>query len=176
MRIGLLSACLVGGLASGTAWAEPGPIGTYLMDQKVSMFSFGMLRLELQLQRLQGELGGSFFSAHYDWDANRINLVAVFDYETLTKERCKEYVNQIKSRGAINPETGQSMFGDASIYANFFSDIGFDLKSKPEHIEAKLDKIIAIQVTLHESSFVDSDGISLRCSSDLVSSQIMYSE
>jgi hypothetical protein len=37
--------------------ADPGPVAGYLMDQKVSIFSFGMLRLGIELKQIQERLG-----------------------------------------------------------------------------------------------------------------------
>ena len=154
MRVGfwlLISASLLGSSARGPAFADPGPIGDYLMNQKVSIFSFGMLRLNMELQRLQEQLGGGgFMSPHYDWDKNRIKIVGVFEEQALTKEQCKYFIGYIKSRAGINPDTGKLVLGDGSMYASLFSDIGFELKSKPENIDARLDEIITVQVNLLE--------------------------
>ena len=103
----------------------------------------------------------------------------MFEKQTLTQEQCKSFIDYIKFQGGIYPDTGKSVLGDASMYAALFSDIGFELKSKPDKLESRLDEIITIRVNLLEStvSTVDSPGAELlSCESDLLSNRIMYSQ
>lgn len=148
----LMWSCLLGALFRAPAAADPGPIGSYLMSQKASLFSFGMLRLDMALQRVHEQLSaGGFISAYYNWDKNRIEITGLFENQVLSKERCKYFIDYIKSHGGIDPSTGRPVMGDASTYSVLFNDIGFELKSKPDDMESRLAEIIKLRITLLQS-------------------------
>ena len=148
--------------------AEPGPIGLYLMSKEVSLFSFGLFRLNEYIDELETEHAANFL-ASYVWDENRIRLWAVsFNRQiSATKDNCTELMRAIRVHGSVNPNTGKPDFDDDSKYSGFFQPMGYSEKNEPENLRQKMDQIFEIHVRINDKS-----GNTIYCKGPLFSNKV----
>jgi hypothetical protein len=151
------------------ARAEPGPVVEYLMGTPVSLFSFGMYRLTEDVRLLNSQ-HPAFFTAGYDWDANRI-IVSAFSVNrdfAATKENCSSLINAMRTNGLINVETGQPFEGfKNSRYGDLFDPIGFARKDAPAQHLDKIDEIIELKAIIRK------DDSHISCEGPLLSRKIL---
>jgi hypothetical protein len=145
----------------GPAVAEPGPNVSKLMNEPVSLFSFGLYRLgetvfnlfDSRYPRplaapLSGEQAYST-SVSYDWDANRI-LIRMMQFEERPagwdlEEECQQVFSTARSAAFINIETGEPRAeSGASWFADHFTPIGYGTKDLPDDITVQIDQIIEL--------------------------------
>jgi hypothetical protein len=159
--------CLV--LAAAPAHADPGPTVKYLIDDAVSSFTLGMLRIELRLDELYRNSPGIAF-VDYDWDKNRILLIftAPLGIEP-TKENCREAINKLRTQGGVNPNTGQLLLADGSFYSAGFRPIGYEQKKEPKNLRNEIDEIIEVHAFLGGGS-----GEKVSCQGALLSNTILF--
>lgn len=152
--VGVWTAICICLLQVNTATAGPDANTNYFMEEKVSLFSFGMFRLEQDLKGLTDNTdfpsGFNSISASYDWDSDEINIAITSFYaiETATdaREKCKLAINKVRTSCGINMETGKpyEFLGGESFCAGNFSRIGFQKATDPEKL-LEMDKKIRIQ-------------------------------
>ena len=105
-RVRLLFTLLILATFGLSAKAEPTPTVKEFMNTPVSLFSMGLLRLEIALQREMQE-GETVVS--YDWDSNRINLsffesivygekACINLTEAGCKNRCKDFFKRLQRK------------------------------------------------------------------------------
>lgn len=145
----------------GPAAAEPGPNVNKLMNQPVSLFSFGLYRLEETVFNLFGARSPRALTAplygeqaystavSYDWDANRIQI-RMMQFEERPagwdlEEECRQVFSTARSAAFINVETGEPRAASGSSwFGEHFTPIGYGMKGLPDDIAAQIDKIIEL--------------------------------
>ncbi|MGI9489332.1 MAG: hypothetical protein ACR2RF_26280 [Geminicoccaceae bacterium] len=168
MKFGLITICLL--MLGSPLSADPGPVGTYLMNKEVSLFSFGLFQLDNNLNDLSEEHAANF-SATYDWDANRILLNAYSHGATLpTTENCRLLVEAIRTNGWVSTFTGEPWLS-YSRYANFFAPIGFENANAPDDWASRLDQIFLIKISLWRDQADDEPEV--RCEGSLLSTDVL---
>lgn len=126
--------------------AGPDQTTQHLIGDSASMLDFGILRIDLLLQK--DNLG----FANYDWDANRITVQALlFERPPTTSETendpekwCAEWVSRVRLTGGINTKTGEP-FGKSSFFASRFGHEGFSRNSEPDDLLQQIDKLINLE-------------------------------
>jgi hypothetical protein len=154
--------------------AEPNSVVNYLIRQEVSLFSFGVFRLDAEVRSLASD-HPAYFSADYDWDANRIRLHALSLAGSMgpTQENCRKLIRAMRSRGRIDPDTGNPIIATMknSSYANLFEPIGFSLKNAPEERLQKIDQIIELHADIYSE-----DGQHVACHGPLRSTDVLFED
>lgn len=146
----------------GLCVAEPTPSISYLMKTPVSMFDFGMHRLNIylaekvknRLEELTREVSVTDSKlnvrASYDWAKNRIIIgtgtMTSFNDVKTAKKLCKSITQSIKNHLNVFA-TGPAVYG-ISLLGVFFSHIGYESTSEPESLAKELETITEIQVSL----------------------------
>ena len=71
--------------------AEPGPVGTWLMNEPASLWDLGMLRLEEYISEMkETHLQVNYTEdINYDWDENRIMIQFYAKKEEFEKENAR---------------------------------------------------------------------------------------
>lgn len=128
-----LTPILLLGICSA-AQAEPGPSVRLLMNRPVSLFSWGLYRLDLEIERTFGRTSGGFefrapltgrktypTSVVYDWAKNRI-IIRLYSAKRSdnAEEECKQLLESIRSMSSISSDLPHSFF------AQFFMPKGFE--------------------------------------------------
>ncbi len=124
------------GLSASAAFAEPDDVTRKFMNAKPSLFDFGMVRLDLELQRIGGDLfWPEEFSppwATYDWDSDEVRITAFsfnkFKQEGNAKLGCKNVFDKLRDNAMVNPKTGQLYDVGSksnSLYADLFEHVGY---------------------------------------------------
>lgn len=168
----------------GSAQTVRTPNIIYLMDEPVSLFSFGLYRLEteLMLRRSDLHIYGCFPvpSIEYDWDTNRIKIeLLYFGCEkerywpkNVTDEEIKENTKTaIKTtKGILNIADGKPILNyKNSKLCQMFSHIGYSTENVPKNICKELDAItrIVVEVRVGNKSW--------KGQSDLLGTEILWS-
>jgi hypothetical protein len=163
-------------LAQPTA-ADPGPIVSDLIAHPVSLFSFGLYRLQQGIYQIQTDYF-ALREAFYKWDTNRIVInIEVIGKLDASKANCKKVVNDFRLAGAVDPDKGKLLGQEKqSIYAAFFDDIGFARKNRPKDALSKLDALIEIKVAIISKEGGKDQTKTVECQGPLVSNAILYKE
>jgi len=157
---------------------EPTPAVQYLMNEPVTLFDLGMLRLEQIFKKLaleERELNLNV-TVGYAWKENRI-LIDMYDrrdkVESVQSRKmlCKEDIATLKNFLWISAETGKPPFSPTSRLQELFSHIGFSRKSEPKNIAAELDTITELSVRL----FTKPSDLT-KCKSALLSKEVLFPE
>ncbi len=143
------------------------PVGK-LMRQKVSAFSFGMFRLEKDIQSLLGNLKETdkdIIGARVGYDRERdliiIDLIGAGSESLSDKElekRCKEAFNFLRTYALVEDLKSQGL---PSAFADAFSPVGFTHKNGSQ-IGHRLDSMIVLAYEAKNS----------RCTSELLGGTI----
>ena len=145
--------------------AEPGPVGQWLMNEPASLWTIGMMRLELYIEGWTGlhPLVNYYRGAEYRWDENRINIYAYSFEQKYSKEKCAELISELRDSGLVRDGR---VIGDLenSTYADYFGQIGYQSKTIPKDYHKRLDEIIKVEVRLAGGA----------CEGKLVSKEILY--
>lgn len=144
------------------ARSEPNPTTNYLMDEPISMFTYGMDKIDRSLRNAVKDTG-IFTNAAYNWDQDRIYLNATcFQCETpATEKSCAEIITKIRNSACI--ANGKPVFGNHSCYSAEFAQNGYSKKTRPKDVETSMDQKFIIQVT-----FSNSDIGKLQCEAPLI--------
>lgn len=155
-----IAACVIhSAIWTGAAWAEPGPVGRWLMNQPVSLFSLGLYKVEKDIERAAEQVKYSHAreslasgGARYEWDDNRIVLYGRFIMQAVSNKDgqriCKAFIDEVRYFGGVNPDTGQlNSQGLSSWYALEFDHIGYGVQG-PADWRTKLDRIFVIEVEI----------------------------
>lgn len=161
MKRKLITAALVAGMA-GSAGAEPGPIGQWLMDRPVSLWDWGMMRAKENAQRAADQVAGAtgrwVSVVGYDWDTNEIEIsLSADDYrDDATHANCNAVRHSfIRALAASDlPHNAREEEIREWTYRsidNWFSHEGFEHKSRDELLAEKLARIIYVKVRLRNA-------------------------
>ena len=164
----IIAAAAVAVMLAGPAGAEPGPLGTWLMNQPVTLWDRGMDRASETAARAgktSAPLAGSrrWGHAKYHWDNNEIELWLTITGDTgrITHKRC----NDIR-RGFLRELVyGQLPVRQPAVKElltimidRWFSHSGFARKARDEKLGEKMARIVFVGVRL----FGDQRAISCR--------------
>ena len=149
--------------------AEPGPIGNWLMNEPVTLWDWGMMRMEQAANNAASfaasDDGNGGIWVTYDWDNNEIEIgLAVFNVShTLTHELCNEtrraFIADIvgATPDLIERQEGAVRLGLHLLIGQWFSHHGFQRGSPDEELAEKLARIIFVSAKLI------GDGSSIEC-------------
>lgn len=164
------------GFGDAPAKADPGPIVNWLMNEPVSLFDLGMLRLKKDAEEAVKNLFGAQYTGlvseqylsfvQYDYAKNRIQIG--FDARRsrklkFEKAACKKHLGVARfSMGTV--VEGKVVFRDASDAALNFTHVGYSVESQPKDLAKKLDDIITVEIFMDGGS----------CFGSLVSEDVFY--
>jgi len=160
---------------NASALGDPGPTVTYLMNEPVSMFSFGLYRLGEQMDRDYAR-DNVLASALYSWDRNRIVLTItslMTPPEKVTKDDCRGWLSRVREDFAVAPDTGKPTDPSGSNVSSYFTPDGFSRKDEPQDLAHRLDEIVDISVVIVSSKVPVTK---VECQGALLSSEALFRE
>ncbi len=138
---------------SGRVQADPSPSVRYLMGESVSMFEWGIFRLEARADRFSWDgldIKNQFAHVDYDWAKNQLQVkVVVYPrYQSLQKtparQVCGSLVKQMKSLFGVAP--GFEVVREIDGIGSFFRHKNFDRADVPKTLGADLEAITSLEV------------------------------
>lgn len=180
MKINIIVVLSILLLQSHISSADPSQNIKYLMNEPVSLFDLGILRLNEQVKGLKLTNGGKLESTvDYEWDRNRIRIL-VFGPSDMhpkslmeAKNWCHESFRSIRLTFGVNPDKGIPSYLDKSLLSVYFSHQEYLKGNKPKNIEAELDNITEIVAVF---TIEDKDKTTIKCQGPLVSNEILFSD
>jgi hypothetical protein len=136
------------------AIAEPGPVVRRLMETPATLFSLGLVRLQLALEAIASGYRGDgtlVLLSSYDWDANRIVIEADLAHPQPSRELCAEVLGFLRGRARVHPrEDGRYLaeWMDGSAFSSLFGHVGFTEPGFPADIARRLDEIVVLRAHL----------------------------
>ncbi|MFA0607143.1 hypothetical protein [Vibrio amylolyticus] len=138
--------------------AEPSRSISYLMEDSLSMFDWGVFRMESSMANIKFkelDLLNHYGRVNYDWDSNRINLETVVysSYKALEKSGskaiCRKAITKVKEHFGygIKEADFRAIFGIAS----YFKHTGFVKKNAPENLGKDLENVTKFSVLVYAS-------------------------
>ncbi|WP_105901063.1 hypothetical protein [Vibrio gangliei] len=138
--------------------AEPSRSISYLMEDSLSMFDWGVFRMESSMTTIKFkelDLISHYGRADYDWDSNRINLETVVypSYKSLeklgSKAICRQAITQVKEHFGygIDEDDLRALFGIPS----YFKHTGYVKKNVPESLGKDLENATKFSVQVYAS-------------------------
>lgn len=142
------------------ARCEPDATVKWLMNQPVSLFDWGILRLsELVDKRLKSGLGAEELRkrgitveaafARYEWDANRLYIQVTAFKAPVTPEACRFVLDVTRNR-LVGEEAGKPREEQARYFldAGFQHEGGYGEKTRPSDLSRQLVKITIVRASL----------------------------
>jgi hypothetical protein len=179
MRKVLSIACI---LCASTVQADPSPSVRYLMGESVSLFEWGIFRLQTRTERFTWDgldIRNQFARVEYDWPKNqlRVRLVVYPRYQSLQKSTarqvCGSLIRQMKGLFGVAP--GFEFIRGIDGIGTFFRHQQFAKSDVPETLDADLEAITSLEVEVMASR---NDQPPFRetisCSSELLKSETRY--
>jgi hypothetical protein len=163
-----------------SAFAEPAPATTWLMNEPMSIWDWGIFRLQgrvdnmKEVQSLLRDAKWFFGDVEYDWDANRIKIQIALDSSALTSKSCIENMRQAKAvlTNYTFEASKQREAAIAMIAGTFSHAGGYQSKNEPKKLAEEIARLVQIEVQLHTK---DSQGVyhrKVQCRSDLLEADI----
>ena len=152
-----LAALFLAGMA-GSATAEPGPIGRWLMNEPLTLWDWGMFKASKEAEQAAefiGERGEyrAFAWAHYNWNHNEIEIgMGSLSYPgEASHENCNEvrrdFIRYFADFYSLeNEDTARSSLHNN--IASWFSHEGWERKVRDEELGKKMSRIIFAKVSL----------------------------
>lgn len=168
-------------LLASTAQAEPSRVPTWLMNEPMSLFDWGMYKTDQHMrERLKAvdiTFSAKYFhaSAQYDWKENRIKLNAMFtgDASAVTDAACIEHIKKAKAAFLNYAWEAKEQIQEApGVMATLFSHEGsYQSKGQPKDVGEQLANIAVMEVVMMSTS---SSGFTpqSKCSSSLTSTSV----
>jgi hypothetical protein len=169
-----------------TAQGQPSPTVRYLMNEPLTLFEWGMFRLQNGVEMMQWDgldlirPRPQIANVEYDWDKNQlmINLTIYPRYRSLQKSTpkkiCGEVIHQMKGLfGVLTPD--DKLLRDAMGVGSFFTHKYFRSPAAPQSLAADIERITNLRVDVM-TSVTDTPPFqqSQSCSSDLLKSEVLY--
>ncbi len=158
--------------------SEPGPIGQWLMNEPLTLFDWGIYRINKEIQKTVNVVNRDFFKydlekspndspvyggVYYDWDNNEINIylrirddkskhsvyVPTHDNCVFVREWLLYRLTPTPSN-AFETDLDNDKFWIHFRVNNWFSNYGFSSKDRPENLGEKLARIIWVEVNLSD--------------------------
>ena len=176
---------------SVSSYAEPSKAVSYLMNEPMTMFEWGMYRLERSVDGLNVEefdlINFQSWGVDYNWDRNRLVLkfAAYPKQKSLNKlpakELCKELIWTVRWRfGVLKNDANLSNADREGTLETlgpsmFFKHTGFESKGRPDNLTEEIHNIIIIRVTIRTGKDDKAPYTSiLACECPLTGKQILY--
>jgi hypothetical protein len=160
-----------------TSMAEPAAKIKYLMNEPVTLFDWGIYRLDKYFEDVHIEGAQStILWTSYDWDKNILTLN--FTVETNTKSRDeakkigKSLIDMVRVSLGVDPDNGKPYAGNSRLYTQHFSHSSAQDDSKPKGLESELDNITVIEVLVVAGDYQRG----LKCKAPLLGTKIMFEE
>lgn len=120
--------------------AQPDGTTRHLMQDSVSMLDFGLLRLNINLER--DNLG----LADFNWDRNRIVIHTWLSEETrdAAEEVCAEWVSEVRTRGGISRESGKPAL-ESSSFSRLFGHYSFERGNILDGLYKNIDQLFVLE-------------------------------
>jgi hypothetical protein len=166
-------------IATGISKAEPTPTVQYLMDTPVSMFDFGIYKLNKYFYSIRDIFT---FLKHkplsatvdYSYDQNRIiisfwyadNENGLKDYDI--KKLISDRIKGIKAYCFNLDETGKPLSDESGRVSRFFIHPGYEIKNRPKKIWKELEEITEIHVNLSLGTDL------FKCKSPLIGNKVYW--
>ena len=140
------------------SYAEPGPIGQWLMNKPVTLWDKGMRRMREEADRAAkgvAEDAGTngWANTEYNWDNNEIDITLTvygfggdFSHENCNKTR-HSFIGALTGL-LTKPEEGMLQVLMPILISGWFSHIGFQEKTRDEKLGEKMARIIFVRVIL----------------------------
>lgn len=174
-----IAALVLGMCLSAGTQAEPTATVTWLMNEPMSLFDWGVYKADKKAGGL-GELGSRLFtarfmsgSAAYDWDANRLRL-RVFLNGNGTDAECVENLKAAKHVFLDFTVTGNDQAtAAATVFGYLFShEGGYRAKSTPAKLGHELANIATIEATIFKSNNDQTLSPKAKCQADFRSNEV----
>lgn len=180
MRGVVFVACIL--LWAGTGQADPSPSVRYLMDESVSLFEWGIFRLQMSVQSFTWDdldIRNQFARVDYDWPKNqlKVRLVVYPRYGSLertpAKEICGSLVRQMKAQLGVAP--GFEILRDINGIGTHFRHKHFTKADVPKALDADLEAVTSIELKVM-ANMNDQPPFQemMFCSADLLKTEIRY--
>ena len=161
----IIAAAALAVMLAGSAEAEPGPIGQWLMNQPVTLWDRGMDRALSAAERAAtaGARPARTFReghAYYDWNTNRITLQmnVIGEAGAGTHERCNELRRAFLSALMFGIPTlldgsAKSLSAAQKKYLTekidgWFSHYGYRKQDRDEQLGGKMARIVLVEVVV----------------------------
>lgn len=173
------------------AFASPDKTVTYLMNQPLSLFDSGMIRLNSRVEDFAHYIKNGYknyglgkfseimdssdldSSAEYDWDSNRI----IINVNLMVRYHKTFQANQLKELSRIIIKRFKYILGYSPDYhrrvinRGFFSHQGYQMKNNPKNLMEDLDNITQIKFTVMQLNAKDFTAVSKLTSKEVFFSQ-----
>jgi hypothetical protein len=170
-------------LVTGTTMhAEPSPSIRYLMRESVSMFEWGVFRLETRAGQFAWDdldIPKQFARVDYDWAKNQLTLrLTVYPrYQSLlsasAKGACGSLIRQMKFHFGVAPRS--EFLHELSGIGTFFRHQQFDKADAPATLDRDLESVTQLRVDVMASKSDRPPFQAMQsCSSDLLKSEISF--
>jgi hypothetical protein len=167
----------------GGSQGEPSKSVRYLMSEPMTLFEWGIYRLDSALNALTfsglNSANKNVVSVDYAWSKNQLKLDltvyprAISLQQTAAKEICGSIVKQVKSHFGVEPgfEVLRSVEGIGTFFSHQYFIKTDARKTLDEDLEAATSLIVRVMTSKNDQSpFKEASS----CSSDLLSREIKY--
>lgn len=179
MRSFTFAACV---LFAAAANAEPSRSIRYLMGESVSLFEWGIFRLQARAELFAWDdidIRKQFARVGYDWEKNQITLrMTVYPrYQSLQKVTprgaCGSLIRQIKFHLGVGP--GSEFMRELGGIGTFFRHQHFEKQNAPATLDRDLEAAtqLRVDVLASKSDQPPFDAVQ-SCSSELLKSEVLY--
>jgi len=178
-RLLIVATCIV--FSTVTHAQQPSSI-RYLMGESVSLFEWGMFRLQTRAERFAWDdvdVQNQFAKVDYDWDRNQIvlRMTVYLRYTSLQavtpRGACGSLIRQMKFHFGVTP--GAEFMRDLDGVATFFRPQYFEKKNAPDTLTRDLEAAVQLRVDVMASRADRAPFENVQsCSSDLVKSEVLY--
>jgi len=166
-------------IVSGVCRGEPTPSVKYLMQTPVSVFDFGMYKMERALEKQAPSLSTLLLS--YNWEKNRIlirvltNAVPPNKNVSTAKAQCMQVINDIRRFYYIDLKTGKERMSKllGSRMGSFFSHEGYAIESAPKNVDKELYNIT--EILIHSTYIENGKQIAVDAKAPLLGTEVMFS-
>jgi hypothetical protein len=179
MRTAVFVACI---LCASTVQADPSPSVRYLMDEPISLFEWGIFRLQARAEHFVWDhldVKSQSARVEYDWAKNQLQIeMTVYPHaqslqRTTVRETCGSLIRQMKVLLGVTP--GLEEFRQIYGIGTFFRHQQFEKSNEPKTLDADLEAITTLEVDLMVSkSDQPPFEKAISCSSDLLKSETRY--
>jgi hypothetical protein len=164
------------------AQADPSRSVRYLMGESISLFEWGIFRLQARAELFAWDdldIRKQFARVDYDWSKNQLTLrLTVYPrYQSLqkstAKEVCGSLVRQMKFHLGVAP--GAEFMRSLGGIGTFFRHQHFAKANEPDNLDADLETITSLEVDVMVSKNDQAPFQKLvSCSSELLKSEVRY--
>lgn len=179
MRKAIFVACI---LCASTVQADPSPSVRYLMDEPISLFEWGIFRLQARAERFAWDhldVKSQYARIEYDWTKNQLQVeMTVYPrsqslQRTTAREVCGSLIHQMKMHLGVAPGTEE--LREINGIGTFFRHQQFEKAGVPKTLDANLEAITTLEVDLMVSkSDQPPFEKAISCSSDLLKPETRY--